>query len=174
MKVGRKQRLCIPGEAGIYVLFISHLGFFVESIHPLGCSRKHEVCKLLHGEDWYIRREWFSCNNKLCYFRQGNSSLEAQESSLRAKTISQSMVHQHWCSDLCSRTSTFKCRQQPLFHTCYKWLNSHIITVCWWHLSHWRLCWKDQHHLSTTSMNLWHGGFGIVDSFSWIGVHLST
>ncbi len=56
MKVGRKQRLYGPGEAGIYVLIISHSGFFVETIHPLGYSRMHEVCKCLHGEDWYVRR----------------------------------------------------------------------------------------------------------------------
>ncbi len=56
MKVGRKQQLYSPGEAGIYVLIISHSGFFVETIHPLGYSRMHEVCKCLHGEDWYVRR----------------------------------------------------------------------------------------------------------------------
>jgi hypothetical protein len=67
-----------------------------------------------------------------------------------------------------------QCRQQSLLHPCYRWLNNHIITLCWWHLSHWILCREDQHHLSTTLKNLWHGGFVIVDSFSWIGIHLST
>jgi hypothetical protein len=80
------------------------------------------------------------------------------------------MVHQYWCSYLCSRTLTLKCRQQPLLHPCYGWPNSHIITICWWHLFHWRFCQKYQHHLSIASTNLWHGGFGIIDLFSWIGI----